>query len=151
VRLYCAEGPLLAAQTANADATATPATGPTRLWPSLQTRVEATEDIQSTDGEGGYWVAGEGDSLGYPLVRRVKNGRQGDEGICVQARGLATSLDGPATRCAPYGSANILARHGQQPIMRDVLTETRRLQDLFVDLPTCGRTAVDLPGCANDR
>ena len=67
--LYVAlTGSLLAAPTANADATATPATGTdTALAKSADACRSDLKNFSQQMAKGGYWVAGEGDSLGYPV------------------------------------------------------------------------------------
>ena len=91
----------------------------------------------------GYWVASEGDSLGYPMGAAgigMYDGMVSESGI--QARPASA---GPGDYNGRPGyevrvlmaSANILARHGQQQPCEDVLTETRGiLQELFGGIAT---------------
>jgi sporulation protein YlmC with PRC-barrel domain len=100
----------------------------------------------------GYWVAGEGYSLGYP-VDAAGFGMYGGmtSGPAVQARG---AYMGPGDYNERPGyevrvlmaSANILARHGRQQPCEDVLTETRGVYESYLsNLQREGATQVDLP------
>ena len=147
-------GPLLAAPTANANATPTPATGsdaaPVKSADACRNDLKTFSQQMAKDG---YWVAGEGYSLGYP----VGAAGEGMDGMAtsesaIQAREASVgsgNYDGrPGYEVRVLmGAANILARHGQQQPCEDVLTETRALYKTYLSgLQREGVTPVNLPG-----
>ncbi len=152
--LYIAlTGPLLAAPTANADTTPPPATGsdtaPAKSADACRSDLKKFSHQMEKDG---YWVAGEGYSLGYP-VDAAGYGMYGGmtSGPAIQARG---AYMGPGDYNERPGyevrvlmaSANILARHGRQQPCEDVLTETREVYKSYLsNLQREGATQVDLP------
>ena len=147
-------GPLLAVPSANADTMTPPAT-------AADTAPTSSADVCRNDlknfsqqmEKDGYWVAGAGDSLGYPMgaagigmydgmVSRIRH-----SGAC--------GVPGPADYNGRPGyevrvlmaSANILARHGQQQPCEDLLTETRGLyKNYLLELQREGVTPVEGPG-----
>ena len=143
-------GSLLAAPTANADATATPATGIDAA--SAKSADACRSDLKNFSqqmAKGGYWVADDGDSLGYPVgaAGEGMDGRATSEsGVQARGPGYFSGRPGYEVRVL-MASANILARHGQQEPCEGVLTETRELyKSYLLDLQRAGVTPVDLPG-----
>jgi sporulation protein YlmC with PRC-barrel domain len=100
----------------------------------------------------GYWVAGEGYSLGYPMGAAgfgMYGGMKSESGMQPRGafigRGDYNGRPGYEVRVL-MASANILARHGQQQPCEDVLNTTRGLYKSYLsDLQREGATAVDLP------
>jgi len=143
-------GSLLAAPTANADATGTPATGTDAALakPADACRSDLKNFSQQM-AKGGYWVADDGDSLGYPVgaAGEGMDGRATSEsGVQARGPGYFSGRPGYEVRVL-MASANILARHGQQEPCEGVLTETRELyKSYLLDLQRAGVTPVDLPG-----
>jgi hypothetical protein len=143
-------GSLLAAPTGNADATATPATGTdTALAKSADACRGELKNFSQQMAKGGYWVADDGDSLGYP-VGAAGEGMDGramsESGVQARGPGYFSGRPGYEVRVL-MASANILARHGQQQACEDVLTETRGVYTTYLlDLQRAGVTPVDLPG-----
>jgi sporulation protein YlmC with PRC-barrel domain len=150
---FALTGPLLAAPTANANATPPPATGsdaaPAKSADACRNDLKDFSHQMEKDG---YWVAGEGYSLGYP-VDAAGFGMYGGmtSGPAIQARG-AYMGPGDYNQRPGYevrvlmGSANILARHGQQQLCEGVLTETRGVYESYLsNLQREGATQVDLP------
>ena len=100
----------------------------------------------------GYWVAGEGYSLGYPMGAAgfgMYGGMTSESGI--QARG---AFVGPGDYNGRPGyevrtlmaAANILARHGQQQPCEDILRATRGLYKTYLsDMQKDGAPPVDMP------
>ena len=146
-------GPLLAAPTANANATPTPATGsdaaPVKSADACRNDLKTFSQQMAKDG---YWVAGEGYSLGYP----VGAAGEGMDGMAtsesaIQAREASVgsgNYDGrPGYEVRVLmGAANILARHGQQQPCEDVLTEARKVYKVYLsNLQREGVTLVDTP------
>jgi len=143
-------GSLLAAPTANADATATPATGSdATLAKSAEACRSDLKNFSQQMAKGGYWVADEGDSLGYPVGAAGEGivGRAATEsGIQARGPGYFSGRPGYEVRVL-MAAASILARHGQQQPCEDVLSETRELyKSYLLDLQRAGVTPVDLPG-----
>ena len=149
--LYAAlTGPFLAASTASADTSATPATGTdTALAKSADACRSDLKNFSQQMEKGGYWVADDGDSLGYPVgaAGEGMDGRTTSEsGVQARGPGYFSGRPGYEVRVL-MASANILARHGQQQPCEDVLTETRELYNTYLlDLRRAGVTPVDLPG-----
>ena len=150
---FALTGSLLAAPTANANATPAPAAGgdaaPATSADGCRSHLNDFSHRMEKDG---YWVAGEGYSLGYP-VDAAGFGMYGGmtSGPAIQARG-AYMGPGDYNERPGYevrvliGSANILARHGQQQLCEGVLTETRGVYESYLsDLQREGATQVDLP------
>ena len=150
---FALTGSLLAAPTANANATPAPAAGgdaaPATSADGCRSHLNDFSHRMEKDG---YWVAGEGYSLGYP-VDAAGFGMYGGmtSGPAIQARG-AYMGPGDYNERPGYevrvliGSANILARHGQQQLCEGVLTETRGVYEGYLsDLQREGATQVDLP------
>jgi sporulation protein YlmC with PRC-barrel domain len=143
-------GSLLAAPTANADATATPATGSdATLAKSAEACRSDLKNFSQQMAKGGYWVADEGDSLGYPVGAAGEGivGRAATEsGIQARGPGYFSGRPGYEVRVL-MAAASIVARHGQQQPCEDVLSETRELyKSYLLDLQRAGVTPVDLPG-----
>ena len=143
-------GSLLAAPTANAEATATPATGTdAALAKSADACRSDLKNFSQQMAKGGYWVADDGDSLGYPVgaAGEGMDGRATSEsGVQARGSGYFSGRPGYEVRVL-MASANILARHGQQEPCEGVLTETRELyKSYLLDLQRAGVTPVDLPG-----
>jgi sporulation protein YlmC with PRC-barrel domain len=100
----------------------------------------------------GYWVAGEGYSLGYPAGAAGFGMDVGATGeIGVRAHGAFVGLGdyngrpGYEVR-ALMASANILARHGHQQLCEDALAETRAVYKSYLsDLQGEGVTPIDQP------
>jgi sporulation protein YlmC with PRC-barrel domain len=99
--------------------------------------------------KGGYWVADDADSLGYPVGAPGEgmDGRTTSEsGVQARGPGYFSGRPGYELRVL-MASANILSRHGQQQPCEDVLTATRELYKIYLlDLQRAGVTPVDLPG-----
>jgi hypothetical protein len=99
--------------------------------------------------KGGYWVADDGDSLGYPVGAAGQgiDGRATSEsGVQARGPGYFSGRPGYEVRVL-MASANVLARHGQQQSCEDVLSETREVYKIYLlDLQREGVTPVDLPG-----
>jgi len=136
---FALAGPLLAAPTVNADSTPAPASGsdtaPAKFAEACRNDLKNFSLQMDKDG---YWVAGAGDSLGYPVGAAgygMYDGTINESGI--QAR-ASSAWPGGYTARAGYevrvllDSANILARHGQQQPCEDVLTETRGLYKSYL-------------------
>ncbi len=107
---FALAGPLLAAPSANADTTTPPATGgdtaPASSADACRNDLKSFSQQMDKDG---YWVAGEGDSLGYPvgaagigMYGGIYNGMidEFSAQVAQLPRGLAGTTCGPATRCA---------------------------------------------------
>ena len=150
---FALTGPLLAAPTANANATPPPATGSdTAPANSADGCRSDLKDFSHRMEKDGYWVAGEGYSLGYAMGAAgigMYDRIASESGI--QAHG-AFVWPGDYNGRAGYevrvlmASANILARHGQQQPCEDVLAETRGVYESYLsDLQREGATQVDLP------
>jgi len=143
-------GSLLAAPTANADATATPATG-TDTAPAKSADVcrNDLKNFSQQMAKGGYWAADDGDSLGYPVGAAgegVDGRAMNESGVQARGPGYFSGRPGYEVRVL-MASANILARHGQQLACEAVLTETQeRYKSYLLDLQRAGVTPVDLPG-----
>ena len=143
-------GSVLAAPTANADATATPASGTdAALAKSADACRSDLKNFSQQMAKGGYWVADDGDSLGYPVgaAGEGMDGRATSEsGVQARGPGYFSGRPGYEVRVL-MASANILARHGQQEPCEGVLIETRELyKSYLLDLQRSGVTPVDLPG-----
>jgi len=149
--LYVAlTGPVLAAPAANADAAATPVTGTdTALAKSADACRSDLKNFTQQMTKGGYWVADDADSLGYPVGAPGEgmDGRTTSEsGVQARGPGYFSGRPGYELRVL-MASANILSRHGQQQPCEDVLTATRELYKIYLlDLQRAGVTPVDLPG-----
>jgi len=142
-------GSVLAAPTANADATATPASGTdAALAKSADACRSDLKNFSQQMAKGGYWVADDGDSLGYPVgaAGEGMDGRATSEsGVQARGPGYFSGRPGYEVRIL-MASANILARHGQQEPCEGVLIETRELyKSYLLDLQRSGVTPVDLP------
>jgi sporulation protein YlmC with PRC-barrel domain len=110
---------------------------------------DGTKNFSQQMAKGGYWVADEGDSLGYPVGAAGEGivGRAASEsGIQARGPGYFSGRPGYEVRVL-MAAASILARHGQQQPCEDVLSETRELyKSYLLDLQRAGVTPVDLPG-----
>jgi len=100
----------------------------------------------------GYWVAGEGYSLGYPMGAAgfgMYGGMISESGIQARAAFVGPSdyngRPGYEVRVL-MASANILARHGQQQPCEDMLTATRGLYKSYLsDMQKDGAPTADMP------
>ncbi len=100
----------------------------------------------------GYWVAGEGYSLGYPIGVAgfgMYGGMTTESGIQATAAFVGprdyNGRPGYEVR-ALMTAANILARHGQQQPCEDTLTATRGLYKAYLsDMQKDGAPPVDMP------
>ena len=151
---FALAGPLLAAPNANANTTTPPATGSdTAPASSADACRNDLKNFSQQMEKDGYWVAGEGYSLGYPMGAAgfgMYGGMTSESGIQARAAfvgpGDYNGRPGYEVRVL-MASANILARHGQQQPCEDVLTETRGLYKSYLsELQREGVTPVDLPG-----
>jgi sporulation protein YlmC with PRC-barrel domain len=147
-------GPLLAAQAANTDTANPPATE------SDMAAVKAADvcrnDLKTFTSQmekDGYWVAGEGYSLGYPMGAAgfgMYGGMYSESGVqgrpAFAGPGFSNGRPGYEVRVL-IASANILARHGQQQPCEDVLAATRGLYKSYLsDMQKDGVPPVDMPG-----
>ena len=146
--------PLLAAQAASMDMANPP---PTESDMAAAKSADVCRDDLKTFSHqmetDGYWIAGEGYSLGYPMGAAgfgMYGGTHSESGV--QARpafagpGFANGRPGYEVRIL-MASANILARHGQQQPCEDVLSSIRGLYQRYVsDLQQEGAPPLDAPG-----
>ncbi|RBP18349.1 sporulation protein YlmC with PRC-barrel domain [Roseiarcus fermentans] len=148
-----ATGPLLAAPTAGTETANPPATGsaasPAGSADACRKDLKTFSQQMAKDG---YWVAGEGYSLGYPMGAAgfgIYGGMISESGI--QARSASA---GPSDYNGRPGyevrilmaAANILARHGLQRSCEDMLTATRGLYKIYLsDMRKDGSSPVDMP------
>jgi len=141
--------PLLAAQPPATDAANQP---PPRAAsaPVAKTAETCLNDLRAFDSQmekDGYWVAGAGAGLGYPI-----DGFAGGYGYPMNNYPLTAASGYPNARPGYelrtlVASANILARHGQQQPCEDVLGAIRDLYKTYVsDLHGSGLPTVDMPG-----
>jgi sporulation protein YlmC with PRC-barrel domain len=100
----------------------------------------------------GYWVAGDGYSLGYPMGAADFGKYGGTSPSGVQARvafvgsGFYNGRPGYELRVL-IASANVLARHGQQQPCEDVLAATRELYASYLSyMQKEGTPPVDMAG-----
>ncbi len=146
--------PLLAAQPANTDTANPPATeSDMAAAKSADVCRNDLKTFTSQMEKDGYWVAGDGYSLGYPMGAAgfgMDRGMYGESGI--QGRpgfagpGFSNGRPGYEVRVL-IASANILARHGQQQPCEDVLTATRGVYTRYLsDMRQEGGPPADMPG-----
>jgi sporulation protein YlmC with PRC-barrel domain len=147
-------GPLLAAQTANTDTANPPA--PESNMATAKAADVCRDDLKTFTSQmekDGYWVAGEGYSLGYPMGAAgfgMYGGMYSESGVqgrpAFASPGFSDGRPGYEVRVL-IASANILARHGQQQPCEDVLTATRGLYKRYLsDMRQEGGPRADMPG-----
>ena len=145
--------PLLAGPTASSDATNPPAGGSDTA--SGAAGAGCRNDLKTFSqqmAKDGYWVAGEGYSLGYPIGVAgfgMYGGMTTESGIQATAAFVGprdyNGRPGYEVR-ALMTAANILARHGQQQPCEDTLTATRGLYKAYLsDMQKDGAPPVDMP------
>jgi sporulation protein YlmC with PRC-barrel domain len=146
-------GPLLAAPTAGVETANPPAAGsdaaPAGSANACRNDLKNFSQQMAKDG---YWVAGEGYSLGYPMGAAgfgISGGMISESGI--QARSASA---GPSDYNGRPGyevrmlmaSANILARHGLQQPCEAMFTATRTLYKTYLsNMQKDGSPPVDMP------
>jgi len=146
-------GPLLAAPTAETETASLPARGgdadAARSADACRNDLKNFSQQMAKDG---YWVAGEGYSLGYPMGAAgfgMYGGMISESGIQARAAFVGPSdyngRPGYEVRVL-MASANILARHGQQQPCEDMLTATRGLYKSYLsDMQKDGAPTADMP------
>jgi sporulation protein YlmC with PRC-barrel domain len=146
-------GLLLAAQTAGTETANPPATeGDIVTAKSADVCREDLKAFSHRMENEGYWVAGDGYSLGYPMVAGgfgMYGGMTSESSIRARAAfvgpGFYNGRPGYELR-ALVASANVLARHGQQQPCEDVLAATRGLYASYLSyMQKEGAPPVDMP------
>ena len=150
----CASAPLLAAPTAGSETANSAATNadaaPAGSADTCRNDLKAFSQQMAKDG---YWVAGEGYSLGYPMGAAgfgIYGGMISESGIQARSTSARPSdyngRPGYEVRIL-MASANILARHGLQQPCEDMLTATRGLYQTYLSgMQKDGSPPVDMPG-----
>ena len=145
--------PLLAAPTASSDVTPPPSgEGDTASARDADVCRNDLKNFSQQMAKDGYWVAGEGYSLGYPMGAAgfgMSGGMTSESGIQARAAfvgpGDYNGRPGYEVRVL-MASANILARHGQQQPCEDALTATRGLYKSYLsEMQKDGVPPVDMP------
>ena len=147
-------GPLLAAPAGNTDATSPPATESEMA--AAKSADVCRDDLKTFTGQmekDGYWVAGDGYSLGYPVGAAgfgMYGGMYSELGVqgrpAFAGPGFSNGRPGYEVRVL-IAAANILARHGQQQPCEDVLTATRGVYQRYLsDMRQEGGPPADMPG-----
>lgn len=136
-------GPALAAQSAVADTVANPPAATLAAVPALAANTCLT-DLQAFTGQmekDGYWMAGDGYALGYPMGAggyEMYDGYPRGGYMAMKGAGFPNARSGFEVR-ALITSAKILARHGEQDACETVLGTTRGLYaDYLADMKNAG-------------